>query len=113
MVFVFRISLGKLGKLRTFRHSLLAALHPSQHHTSTFRHWQHGRGILSCRKCGRGNSLMSLPLNKLETRSAYRSCRSVTKTVFPLLHFRAMAPALSLVCVTNLCGYGMPRQAQN
>src|SRR5260221_674843 len=32
---------------------------------------------------------------------------------FDLLHFQAMAPALSLVQRTSLCGYGMPQQVQS
>src|SRR5258705_13445374 len=104
MVFVYRISLRKLEKLQTLRHSLVEARHPSQHHISTFRHWQHGLGILLCPKRGRNDSLMSLSLNKLETRSTYRSYRSGANIVYPLLHFRAMAHALSLVRVTGLCG---------
>jgi len=62
-VVVFRISLGNLQKRRTLRHTLVGAQHPSQHHTSTFRHWQHGLRILFCPECGRNNFLKSLPLN--------------------------------------------------
>jgi len=81
MVSMFRVSTRKLGKQQTFRHSLVGARHVSQHHTCTFRHWQYGRGVLFCPKCGRSNSLMFLALHKQEMRSAYRSCRSGVKTV--------------------------------